>query len=330
MPCPEPVLKVRDLCVDFVTEEGVVRAVDHLSFDLMPGETLGLVGESGCGKTISSLALLGLVPQPPGRVTSAGIELDGRPLHDLSEKQMRRLRGRDISMIFQEPMTALNPVFSVASQMIDVLKRHQGMSRKTARQHAIAMLDKVGIANAASRINDYPHELSGGMRQRVMIAMALSCNPRVLIADEPTTALDVTTQAQVLEQIQKLQHETGTAVIFITHDLGVIAEICSRAMVMYCGSVIEQSSVEDLFNRPRHPYTWGLMKAIPTIRADNPEYLPTIPGSVPDLLHLPDGCRFAARCKFAKPLCSETRPSLSGGYNEHGYACHFPLEWQTT
>ncbi len=325
---PEPVLKVRDLCIDFATEEGVVRAVDHLNFDLMPGETLGLVGESGCGKSVSSLALLGLVPQPPGRVSSAGIELDGRPLHGLSEKQMRQLRGSDISMIFQEPMTALNPVFSIASQMTDVLRRHQGMNRKKARQHAIAMLDKVGIANAGTRINDYPHELSGGMRQRVMIAMALSCNPRVLIADEPTTALDVTTQAQVLEQIKKLQRETGTAVIFITHDLGVIAEVCSRAMVMYCGTVVEQSPVEDLFNRPRHPYTWGLMNAIPTIRADKPEYLPTIPGSVPDLLHLPDGCRFADRCKFAKQVCRQTRPLLSGGYNEHGYACHLPLEWQ--
>jgi oligopeptide/dipeptide ABC transporter ATP-binding protein len=324
----DAVLKVRDLCVDFSTEEGNVRAVDHLNFDLMPGETLGLVGESGCGKSISSLAILGLVPQPPGRVTSAGIELDGNPIHGLPEKQLRSLRGSKISMIFQEPMTALNPVFSIASQMTDVLRRHQGMSRKQARQHAIGMLDKVGIADAPSRIDDYPHELSGGMRQRVMIAMALSCNPRVLIADEPTTALDVTTQAQVLEQIQTLQQETGTAVIFITHDLGVIAEVCSRAMVMYCGTVVEQSPVEDLFNRPRHPYTWGLMNAIPSVRADNPEYLPTIPGSVPDLLHLPAGCRFADRCKFAKPVCSQTRPTLSSGHYEHGYACHVPLEWQ--
>jgi peptide/nickel transport system ATP-binding protein len=323
----QPVLKVRDLCVDFSTEEGTVRAVDHLNFDLMPGETLGLVGESGCGKSISSLALLGLVPQPPGQVSAKSIELDGRPLLGLNEKQLRQLRGRDISMIFQEPMTALNPVFSIASQMTEVLRRHQGMSRKKARQHAIAMLDKVGIPSAASRIDDYPHELSGGMRQRVMIAMALSCNPRVLIADEPTTALDVTTQAQVLEQIQQLQQETGTAVIFITHDLGVIAEVCSRAMVMYCGTVVEQSPVEDLFNRPRHPYTFGLMKAIPTVRADTPEYLPTIPGSVPDLLHLPKGCRFADRCQYAKSICNETRPELSGGYDEHGYACHFPLNW---
>lgn len=304
----KPLLSVRDLVVEFNTERGLVRAIDGASFDVMPGETMGLVGESGCGKSVTSLAILGLIPSPPGKITSGSIQLNGRELVGLPESEYRKIRGSEISMIFQEPMTALNPVFSVASQMTEVLSRHQKLSRRQAKTRAIEMLDLVGIPSPDKRINEYPHQLSGGMRQRVMIAMALSCNPKLLLADEPTTALDVTTQAQVMEQIVKLQHELGTAVVLVTHDLGVVAESCQSAVVMYAGRIAEQAPIVPLFKNPQHPYTAGLMASIPRIRAEKIEELPTIPGTVPDLLHLPPGCRFADRCQYADDRCHKEQP----------------------
>ena len=305
----KPLLSVRDLIVEFTTERGIVRAIDGISFDVMHGETMGLVGESGCGKSVTSLAILGLIPSPPGRITAGSIQLNGRELVGLRESEYRKIRGSEISMIFQEPMTALNPVFTIANQMTDVLSRHQKIRGKQAKNRAIEMLELVGIPSPDKRINEYPHQLSGGMQQRVMIAMALSCNPKLLLADEPTTALDVTIQAQVMEQIVKLQHELGTAVVLVTHDLGVVAESCQRAVVMYAGRIVEQSPIIPLFKNPRHPYSAGLMASIPRIRADKIAELPTIPGTVPDLLHLPDGCRFADRCQYSDDRCHQEQPN---------------------
>ncbi len=318
-----PLLSVKNLEVEFSTERGIVRAIDNVSFDVMPGETLGLVGESGCGKSVTSLAILGLIPSPPGRITGGSIQLNGRELVGLSEAEYRRIRGSEISMIFQEPMTALNPVFRISSQMLDVLVRHQKLSRKQARTRAVEMLALVGIPSPDKRIDEYPHEMSGGMRQRVMIAMALSCNPKLLLADEPTTALDVTTQAQVMEQIVKLQEELGTAVVLITHDLGVVAETCNRAVVMYAGSIAEEAPIEALFEHPRHPYAEGLLKSIPRIREHKLAELPTIPGSVPDLLKLPKGCRFVDRCYKADDLCHASEPELIWDNNQ-AVACYHP------
>ena len=306
----EPVLCVKDLVVEFDTDQGVARAVDGVSFELNAGDTLGLVGESGCGKTVTGLALLGLVPSPPGRIVSGSIEFMGRDLTTLHENELRKIRGSEISMIFQEPMTALNPVFRIGNQMTDVLRLHQGLSRQQAKAAAIEMLAKVGIPDPASRIDDYPHQLSGGMRQRVMIAMALSCGPKLLVADEPTTALDVTTQAQVLEQITKLQREFGMAMILVTHDLGVVAETCQRAVVMYCGRIVENSPIAALYATPRHPYTSGLLASIPRLRDERASELPVIPGMVPDLLNLPRGCRFADRCNKVQEQCREAIPAL--------------------
>jgi len=320
-----PLLRVRDLVVEFSTEAGVVRAADEVSFEVHANETIGLVGESGCGKTVTGLSILGLIPSPPGRIVSGSIQLMGRELVGLSETEMREIRGRDISMIFQEPMTALNPVFTIGNQMMDVLMRHRHLTRRQARAAAIEMLAKVGLPVPVKRIDEYPHQLSGGMRQRVMIAMALSCDPKLLIADEPTTALDVTTQAQVLEQISKLQDEFHMAVVLITHDLGVVAETCRRAIVMYCGRIVENAAIDNLFANPRHPYAKGLLESIPRIRADRLDELPIIPGRVPDLLHLPEGCRFADRCPHADALCAEQMPALVPGENGADLvACHHP------
>jgi len=307
---PEPLISIRNLCVDFSTELGTLRAIDDISFDIYPGEMLGIVGESGCGKTVTALSLLGLIPSPPGRIAGGQILFQGRDLANMPEARIRKLRGREISMIFQEPMTALNPVFTVGNQMIEVLRRHHCLNTSDARKRAIAMLEKVGIPLPAKRIGQYPHELSGGMRQRVMIAMALSCGPKLLIADEPTTALDVTTQAQVLEEINLLQKELGMAVALITHDLGVVAETCQRAIIMYCGKIVEQAPIGELFDNPQHPYTQGLLASIPRIRKQRLQKLPTIPGTVPDLLHLPDGCRFADRCLRADEHCNQLDPAL--------------------
>jgi len=321
-----PLLSVRDLVVEFSTRHGPVRAVDNISFDVYPDETVGIVGESGCGKTVTGLTLLRLIPMPPGRIVQGSILFEGKDLTKLTEKEMQAMRGADISMIFQEPMTALNPVFTVGNQMIDVLRRHKGMSRKQARETAIDMLARVGIPAPGKRIDEYPHQLSGGMRQRVMIAMALSCDPKLLVADEPTTALDVTTQAQVMEQIVKLQEEFQMSVILVTHDLGVVAESCDRAIVMYCGNIIETAEIGDLFERPQHPYTSGLLKSIPRIREEKLVQLPIIPGMVPDLLHLPEGCRFADRCSRVTDHCRQEKPVLETDPGSgHGVACYHPV-----
>ncbi|WP_405241932.1 ABC transporter ATP-binding protein [Lentisalinibacter salinarum] len=326
MSAREPVLSVRDLVVEFTTRYGPVRAVDGVSFDVYPNETLGIVGESGCGKTVTGLSILGLIPSPPGRIVSGEIILGGRDLVKMPEEELRDLRGHEISMIFQEPMTALNPVLTVGSQMVDVLRRHKQYTRRQARAVAVEMLARVGIPVPDKRIDEYPHEMSGGMRQRVMIAMALSCDPKVLIADEPTTALDVTTQAQVLEQIVRLQEEFHMAVVLITHDLGVVAETCHRALVMYCGEVIERAEIDRLFETPRHPYSRGLLDSIPRLRAEKLAELPVIPGMVPDLMHLPPGCRFADRCPRVRDDCRRERPVLDGGPGSPAaVSCFHPL-----
>jgi oligopeptide/dipeptide ABC transporter ATP-binding protein len=320
-----PLLRVSDLTVEFRTMDGMVRAVDAVSFEVWPNETIGLVGESGCGKTVTGLSLLRLIPSPPGKILAGSIELAGRDLLALDPGDMEKLRGSEIAMIFQEPMTSLNPVFTIGSQLTEVIRRHRHMPQRQAREMAAALLKKVNIPDAARRLDDYPHQLSGGMRQRVMIAMALSCNPKLLVADEPTTALDVTTQAQVLEQIRELQNEFRMAVILVTHDLGVVAETCRRALVMYCGSVVEAGSTEQLFAQPRHPYTAGLLASIPRIRAERIAALPVIPGRVPDPGTLPAGCRFAARCSHVQPPCHRERPLLHADGDGSAVACHYPL-----
>ena len=323
----QPLLSVRNLTIEFTTRYGPVRAVDGISFDVYPNETLGIVGESGCGKTVTGLSLLRLIPSPPGRIVAGEILLQGRDLTKLSENEMQSLRGDEISMIFQEPMTALNPVLTVGTQMVDVLTRHRPLTRKQAKIEATEMLSKVGIPAPHKRINEYPHEMSGGMRQRVMIAMALSCSPKLLIADEPTTALDVTTQAQVLEQIVELQDEFQMAVILITHDLGVVAETCQRALVMYCGEIIERADIDSLFENPQHPYSRGLLDSIPRLREKKLYELPIIPGMVPDLLHLPAGCRFADRCSRVTDECRLQRPLLDAqASGPSAVACFHPLD----
>lgn len=320
-----PVLSVRDLVIEFDSERGPVQAVNGVSFDVHSGDTLGIVGESGCGKTVTSLALLGLVPSPPGRIVSGSIEIAGTNIVGMSDQALRDIRGRDIAMIFQEPMTALNPVFTVGTQMTDVLRRHRRLTATQARAEAIDLLATVGIAAPDQRIDEYPHQLSGGMRQRVMIAMALSCRPKVLIADEPTTALDVTTQAQVLEQIAQLQSQFGMAVVLITHDLGVVAQVCRDVMIMYCGQVIERAGATDLFARPAHPYTAGLLASIPRVRDDRLDRLPTVAGRVPDLAHLPGGCLFKDRCERATDDCVSARPESRPRADAGHVACVHPL-----
>ena len=305
-----PLLSVRDLAVEFRTDKGPARAINGVSFDVYPGETLAIVGESGCGKSVSSLAIMGLIPSPPGKIVAGSIRYQGQELVGLNEKAYRRLRGSQISMIFQEPMTALNPVLKISTQMIDVIRNHQSLSRKEAKQHAIEMLSKVGIPAPEKRVDDYPHQLSGGMRQRVMIAMALSCHPSLLLADEPTTALDVTIQAQVMREMVRLKQQLEMAMILVTHDLGVVAESCDRVVVMYCGEVVEQGTVDAIFANPQHPYTRGLLESVPKVREHKIRRLPTIEGMVPDLFHLPQGCRFADRCVLASTQCHQHSPEL--------------------
>ena len=319
-----PLLSVKDLTVEFKTEKGVVRAVDGVSFDLAGGEPLGIVGESGCGKSVTALSLLKLIPSPPGRIAGGEILLDGQNIVPLSDSRMRPIRGNKISMIFQEPMTALNPVFTIGNQMIEILRIHKNISRQEARNQALEILNTVEIESPEKRINQYPHELSGGMRQRVMIAMALSCNPRILVADEPTTALDVTVQAQVMDEIKRLQKKLDMAVILITHDLGVIAEFCRRVIVMYCGKIVEIADTESLFKAPRHPYTKGLLDSIPRIREQKLEKLPTIQGMVPDLADLPEGCRYADRCPKVKERCRKSEPVLEKDLTNRGVSCFYP------
>ncbi|WP_085505883.1 ABC transporter ATP-binding protein [Thalassobacillus devorans] len=315
-----PILEVEDLHTHFFTKAGVVKAVDGVSFSVKPGETLGIVGESGSGKSITAMSIMKLVPSPPGKIVSGDIRFKGESLLPKKEKEMRKIRGKDISMIFQDPMTSLNPVFSVEKQMLETIMTHENMNKQQARIRAIELLDLVGIPDAAKRLKNYPHEFSGGMRQRVMIAMALACNPKVLIADEPTTALDVTIQAQILDLLKKLQQELGMAIIMITHDLGVVAEVCDRVMVMYAGKPVEFSSVKELFDKPKHPYTWGLLSSIPQIH-NRKERLEAIKGLPPDLRDLPRGCSFAPRCSHVKDECLIKDPALSEDETDHFVRC---------
>jgi len=310
----KPVLEVENLTTYFYTRMGIVRAVDGVSFALKSGETLAIVGESGCGKSMTALSLLRLVPDPPGRIVAGSIKLDGTDLVGLDEQAMRKVRGNDISMIFQEPMTSLNPVMTIGKQISEALILHQDMSRTQALARAVEMLRLVRIPEPEQRVREYPHQLSGGMRQRAMIAMALACNPKVLIADEPTTALDVTIQAQILDLIVELQRRLGTAVLLITHDLGVVAETAERVIVMYAGRKVEEANAAELFARPLHPYTRGLMNSIPRLglmrgeAASTAERLQEIPGMVPALTDLPAGCAFAPRCTFAQERCRAEYP----------------------
>jgi oligopeptide/dipeptide ABC transporter ATP-binding protein len=324
----EPLLRIRDLRTYFVTDRGsgTARAVDGVSLDLFPGETLGIVGESGCGKTVLSLSILRLVPEPPGHIRPGSlIEFEGRNLLTLPPRDLRAVRGNRIAMIFQEPMTSLNPVLTIGDQVAEAAIVHQRLSRATARQRAVELLRQVGIPEPETRIDHYPHQLSGGMRQRVMIAMALICHPQILIADEPTTALDVTIQAQILELLERLQRELGMAVLLITHDLGVVAGTTDRVVVMYAGQVVETAPTRELFGRPQHPYTEGLMDSIP--RLDRPRArLHSIPGSVPAATAWPPGCRFHPRCPYAWDKCRTAEPPLL----ETGTAGHTARCWLVT
>ncbi len=306
-------LEVKDLVTTFTTPEGVLRAVDGVSFEVKRGSWVGLVGESGSGKSVTALSILRLLPSPPGRVASGSIRLEGAELLDLPERQMREVRGNAISMIFQEPMTSLNPVYTVGAQIVEAIRLHQDKSRKEAWKHAEDMLRTVGIPSPETNARAYPHQLSGGMRQRVMIAMALACQPKLLLADEPTTALDVTIQAQILELLRRLQRELSMGVLFITHDLGVVAEYAEEVLVMYAAQVVERGSVVQVFTQPRHPYTRGLLESRPRLRketAGTRTRLPVIPGIVPNLLHLPVGCRFADRCALVVDECTKAEPPL--------------------
>jgi len=316
-----PLLSVRGLRTVFELGRGQIStAVDGVSFDLAAGEVLGIVGESGSGKSITALTVMGLLPKPPARVAGGEVLFEGRDLLKCAPAELRRIRGGAISMIFQEPMTSLNPVFTIGDQMTETIRAHERVGAEAARKRAIEMLDKVGIASATKRLTDYPHQLSGGMRQRVMIAMAIACNPKLLIADEPTTALDVTIQSQILYLLSSLRRDLGMAVIIITHNMGVVAEFADRVMVMYAGRAIERAPVEALFSTPRHPYTRGLLDSIPVIE-DERDRLATIPGVLPDPRALPPGCRFEPRCRFAADLCRASLPELVEIAPDHASAC---------
>jgi oligopeptide/dipeptide ABC transporter ATP-binding protein len=317
-------IEVKNLRTSFFTPEGEVRAVDGVTFEIGEGKTLGLVGESGCGKSVTSLSIMRLVPSPPGRIVGGEILYRGRDLLKLSNEEMRKMRGNEISMIFQEPMTSLNPVFTVGNQIGEAIRLHQGLGKKETRAKTIEMLRLVKIGDAESRVDAYPHQLSGGMRQRVMIAMALSCNPSLLIADEPTTALDVTIQAQILELMKELQQKMGMALLLITHDLGVVAERADQVAIMYAGKIVERASARAIFARPFHPYTVGLLNSLPGTGAKKKKRLDAIPGVVPSLLQLPNGCRFRDRCPKAQTVCAETEPPLVEKEPGHFVACYLP------
>ncbi|GBD12682.1 Oligopeptide transport ATP-binding protein OppD [bacterium HR24] len=320
-----PLLSVRDLRTYFYTDDGVVRAVDGVSYDVYPGEIVGLVGESGCGKTVSALSILRLIPQPPGRIVSGEIWFEGQDLLKLDDEGIRQIRGNKIGIVFQEPMTSLNPVLTVGRQLTEPLEVHLGMSREAARRRAIELLEMVGIPEPDKRIDNYPHQFSGGMRQRVMIAMALACNPRLLLADEPTTALDVTIQAQILELMTRLTRELGAAVIIITHNLGVVARYADRVNVMYAGKIVESATAQELYHRPRHPYTLGLLRSVPRLDQPRKARLDPIEGFPPDLVHMPPGCAFQPRCRFAVERCKVEAPPLMMVGEDHLSAC---WEWQ--
>jgi oligopeptide/dipeptide ABC transporter ATP-binding protein len=306
----DAILEVENLRTSFFTADGVVHAVDNVSFNVRRGEAVALVGESGCGKSVTAMSIMRLVA-PPGKITAGSIKFRGRDLADLSEREMRTVRGNDIAMVFQEPMTSLNPVFKIGSQVAEAIRIHKDVSKKEAWRMAGEMLEIVSIPDPVKRLDDYPHQLSGGMRQRVMIAMALSCDPELLIADEPTTALDVTIQAQIMELLGQLQERLGLAILLITHDLGVVAEFCERVVVMYTGRVVEEASVRDLFERPAHPYTRGLLKSLPSVTSNEKGgRLPTIKGMVPPITSLPSGCKFNPRCPDVMEICYGNEPAL--------------------
>jgi oligopeptide/dipeptide ABC transporter ATP-binding protein len=318
-------LQVKNLQTSFFTPEGEVRAIDGVSFEIGEGKTLGLVGESGCGKSVTSLSIMRLIQSPPGKIVGGEIIYRGRDLLKLNNEAMRKIRGNEISMIFQEPMTSLNPVFTVGNQIGEAIKLHQGLGKRETRQKTIEMLRLVKIADPESRVDSYPHQLSGGMRQRVMIAMALSCNPSLLIADEPTTALDVTIQAQILELMKELQQKIGgMALLLITHDLGVVAEQADEVAIMYAGKIVERANTKAIFSRPFHPYTVGLLNSLPGATGQKKKRLDAIPGVVPNPLHLPSGCRFRDRCPRAADLCAQSEPELVEKEPGHTVACHFP------
>lgn len=320
-------LEVNNLRTSFRDKDGkMVPAVDGVTFHVARGETLGIVGESGCGKSVTSLSVMRLIPEPPGRIEADSILFDGVNLLSLGAAQMREIRGNDISMIFQEPMTSLNPVFTIGHQIGEAIELHQGLSREKAEAMAVEMLRKVGIPSAEKRVKEYPHQLSGGMRQRVMIAMALSCNPKLLIADEPTTALDVTIQAQILDLIKDLRDDMGMSIILITHDLGVVAETVERVLVMYAGKVVEEAETVELFENPKHPYTEGLLNSIPRLAERTQERLYVIKGTVPHPLHMPKGCRFNPRCPYAQEKCINESPELVSVGENHKVSCWYPLD----
>ncbi len=321
-----PLLAVQGLVTFFDTEDGVVQAVDGVSFHVEQGKTLGIVGESGCGKSVSAMSVMRLIPSPPGRIVAGRILWKGRDLLELDADELPQIRGREIAMIFQDPMTSLNPVFTIRKQLGEVLEKQFQLVGKGADERMIEVLGTVGIADAEDRLSQYPHELSGGMKQRIMIAMALMCRPDLLIADEPTTALDVTVQAQILYLMKQLQSDLGTSIILITHDMGVIAETCDDVTVMYAGKVVERCGVTELFDAPRHPYTRGLLDSIPRRGVSKDQELATIEGSVPSMLNPPTGCRFADRCSHATDECLVQDPPLHQIDPSHWVACHHPLE----
>ena len=326
----EPLLSVQDLRVEFWTSRGTVYAVNGISFDIAPGETLGIVGESGCGKSVTSLAILGILARA-GKVTSGTAMLDGRDLIKLSDEELRGIRGREIAMIFQDPMTSLNPVLTIGYQIREVLETHFGLERVEAEARAAELLDRVGIPNAPARLRDYPHQFSGGMRQRAMIAMALACEPKLLIADEPTTALDVTIQAQILDLLRELVSEQDTALILITHDLGVVAGMCERVNVMYAGMFMETGTADQVFSRPRHPYTLGLLQSVPRLDAARKTALHPIEGNPRDMLRPPQSCPFEPRCRYAVDESGKSVPPLENIEPDHKVACFNPVppdEWQ--
>lgn len=316
-----PVLEVNGLKTQFFTQDGVVKAVNGISYELNEGETLGIVGESGCGKSVSVMSLMRLIPMPPGRIVGGEAIFENQNLMDIDDNEMRSVRGNKIAMIFQDPMTSLNPVLTIGKQVSEALELHLGMNKSESRQRTIELLEMVGIPLAADRIDDYPHQFSGGMRQRVMIAMGLSCNPQILIADEPTTALDVTIQAQIVDLMKKLRDEIGMAIIWITHDLGVVAGLADRVAVMYAGFIIEEATVKDLYASPRHPYTLGLLNSLPRLDEERGRRLASIEGLPPDLIALPEGCPFYARCNYRVDRCQIENPSLEPVAPNHKVAC---------
>jgi peptide/nickel transport system ATP-binding protein len=319
-PMDKSLLTVNNLQTHFISDSGVVKAVDGVSFKVSKGETLGIVGESGSGKSVTSLSIMGLLKDTPGKIVGGEILFDGKDLAKVSESQMRKIRGNDIAMIFQEPMTSLNPVFKIGRQLEEAIILHIKLSKKAARARAIEILTAVGISRPERIVHDYPHQLSGGMRQRVMIAMAMACNPKILIADEPTTALDVTIQAQILDLMRELSKNNETAILLITHDLGVVAEMCDRVVVMYGGRAVEESDVYSIFANPKHPYTQGLLSSIPKM-GDRVDRLQSIPGNVPIPSRMPEGCKFAPRCPFAMDICWEKEPELKEVSKDHSSRC---------